>query len=138
MVLRPGASHYVPIGRDAAFELIADELRALDSPQHAANLLLLQGMIGNPVPGCARFVATPTPRVTGPDHGNLGEDARVFPGSTGRRVRNHQPPGARPRCVDIIRAMRDGRVSVFMAMGGNFISATPDTVVTEPRWVTVR
>ena len=29
-------------------------------------------------------------------------------------------------------------LSVFMAMGGNFISATPDTVVTEPRWVTVR
>ncbi len=33
--------------------------------------------------------------------------------------------------VETIRAMRDGRVSVFMAMGGNFISATPDTVVTE-------
>src|SRR6185295_15493583 len=33
--------------------------------------------------------------------------------------------------VDTIRAMRDGRVSVFMAMGGNFVSATPDTHVTE-------
>ncbi len=36
MVLRPGARHYAPIGWDAAFELIADELRALDSPEHAA------------------------------------------------------------------------------------------------------
>lgn len=27
--------------------------------------------------------------------------------------------------------MRDGRVSVFMGMGGNFASATPDTAVTE-------
>ncbi|MFI5041794.1 MAG: molybdopterin dinucleotide binding domain-containing protein, partial [Acidimicrobiales bacterium] len=32
--------------------------------------------------------------------------------------------------VDAIRAMRDGRVAVFMAMGGNFLSATPDTAVT--------
>ncbi|MPY78447.1 MAG: FdhF/YdeP family oxidoreductase [Actinophytocola sp.] len=33
--------------------------------------------------------------------------------------------------VDTIRAMRDGRVRVFFAMGGNFASATPDTEVTE-------
>ncbi len=33
--------------------------------------------------------------------------------------------------VDSIRAIRDGTASVFMAMGGNFVSATPDTAVTE-------
>ncbi|MBB6171571.1 molybdopterin-dependent oxidoreductase alpha subunit [Nocardiopsis mwathae] len=33
--------------------------------------------------------------------------------------------------VDTIRAMRDGRVKVFFAMGGNFVSASPDTRVTE-------
>jgi molybdopterin-dependent oxidoreductase alpha subunit len=33
--------------------------------------------------------------------------------------------------VDTIRAMRDGRVRVFFAMGGNFASASPDTAVTE-------
>ncbi len=33
--------------------------------------------------------------------------------------------------VAAIRAMRDGRVRVFMAMGGNFVSATPDTAVVE-------
>ena len=33
--------------------------------------------------------------------------------------------------VDAIRAMRDGRAKVFMGMGGNFASATPDTAVTE-------
>jgi formate dehydrogenase major subunit len=32
--------------------------------------------------------------------------------------------------VDSIRAMRDGAASVFLAMGGNFVSATPDTAVT--------
>ncbi|WP_345800046.1 FdhF/YdeP family oxidoreductase [Microbacterium sp. AZCO] len=33
--------------------------------------------------------------------------------------------------VESIRAMRDGRVRFFMGMGGNFISATPDTAVVE-------
>ncbi|ALJ21308.1 FdhF/YdeP family oxidoreductase [Microbacterium sp. No. 7] len=33
--------------------------------------------------------------------------------------------------VEAIRAMRDGRVRLFMAMGGNFVSATPDTGVVE-------
>ncbi|MGD9621477.1 MAG: FdhF/YdeP family oxidoreductase [Mycolicibacterium sp.] len=35
MVLRPGENHYHPIDWDAAFELIADELRALESPHQA-------------------------------------------------------------------------------------------------------
>jgi formate dehydrogenase major subunit len=33
--------------------------------------------------------------------------------------------------VDSIRALRDGQARVFMGMGGNFVSATPDTEVTE-------
>ncbi|GAA1963121.1 FdhF/YdeP family oxidoreductase [Microbacterium deminutum] len=33
--------------------------------------------------------------------------------------------------VAAIRAMRDGTARVFMGMGGNFVSATPDTVVVE-------
>ncbi|SDD52468.1 FdhF/YdeP family oxidoreductase [Actinokineospora iranica] len=33
--------------------------------------------------------------------------------------------------VSAIRAMRDGRAKVFMAIGGNFASASPDTAVTE-------
>ncbi len=32
--------------------------------------------------------------------------------------------------VEAIRAMHDGRVRVFLAMGGNFLSATPDTEFT--------
>jgi molybdopterin-dependent oxidoreductase alpha subunit len=33
--------------------------------------------------------------------------------------------------VDTIRAMRDGQIKVLMAVGGNFVSATPDTALTE-------
>jgi molybdopterin-dependent oxidoreductase alpha subunit len=32
--------------------------------------------------------------------------------------------------VDTIRAMRDGRVRAFFSMGGNFVSATPDSTAT--------
>ena len=67
-----------------------------------------------------------------PDHGHLGEDARVVPGRARRRVRHHQPARARPRH----RRRRSGRCAtarrpVFFAMGGNFVAATPDTEVTE-------
>jgi molybdopterin-dependent oxidoreductase alpha subunit len=33
--------------------------------------------------------------------------------------------------VESIKAMRDGKVDVFFALGGNFVAATPDTDVTE-------
>ncbi|MGC0251701.1 FdhF/YdeP family oxidoreductase [Pseudactinotalea sp. Z1748] len=33
--------------------------------------------------------------------------------------------------VNAVRAMRDGRVRFFMAMGGNFVKSAPDTAVTE-------
>ncbi|MFN5560661.1 MAG: molybdopterin-dependent oxidoreductase, partial [Opitutaceae bacterium] len=36
MVLRPGASHYAPIGWDEAFALVAEHLRALPTPDAAA------------------------------------------------------------------------------------------------------
>jgi molybdopterin-dependent oxidoreductase alpha subunit len=33
--------------------------------------------------------------------------------------------------VNTLRAMRDGKIGVFFALGGNFVSATPDTELTE-------
>jgi molybdopterin-dependent oxidoreductase alpha subunit len=33
--------------------------------------------------------------------------------------------------VNTLRAMRDGQIGVFFALGGNFVSATPDTNLTE-------
>ncbi|MGZ0712961.1 FdhF/YdeP family oxidoreductase (plasmid) [Coraliomargarita sp. W4R53] len=39
--------------------------------------------------------------------------------------------------VEAIRAMRDDKVRFFMGMGGNFVSATPDTGVTEAAMRTV-
>ncbi|MEU1517551.1 FdhF/YdeP family oxidoreductase [Streptomyces sp. NPDC005811] len=45
MVKRPGSDHYAPIGWDEALALLADELRALDSPDEA--LFYTSGRVGN-------------------------------------------------------------------------------------------
>ncbi|MZD04051.1 FdhF/YdeP family oxidoreductase, partial [Streptomyces sp. SID5785] len=45
MVKRPGAEHYEPIGWDAALDLLAGELRALDSPDEA--LFYTSGRLNN-------------------------------------------------------------------------------------------
>ncbi|PKW15980.1 FdhF/YdeP family oxidoreductase [Saccharopolyspora spinosa] len=45
VVKRPGSDHYEPITWDAAFDLLADELRALDSPNEA--LFYTSGRLNN-------------------------------------------------------------------------------------------
>ena len=56
---------------------------------------------------------------------SLDEQFTMFE-PTVRRAREHGLD-----VVDSIRALRDGKAKVFVAMGGNFVSAAPDTVVTE-------
>ena len=96
----------------------------------ATNLLFMRGMIGKPGAGVCP--------VRG--HSNVQGDR---PWASGRRCPILSWPRwtdrfgiTSPRkhgldAVDAIRAMRDGRASVFIGMGGNFVSATPDTEVTE-------
>ena len=79
------------------------------------------------VPGARAFQ-----RAGRPDDGHLGEDARLRSSPRSDSEFDFTSPRAHGYdAVEAIRAMRDGRVSVFMAMGGNFVSATPDTNVTE-------
>ncbi|MFD9667812.1 FdhF/YdeP family oxidoreductase [Rhodococcus sp. NPDC059968] len=98
--------------------------------QDAVNLLLMQGMIGKRGAGVCP--------VRG--HSNVQGDRTMgiwekMPESflaaldTEFGIRSPREHGL--DAVDSIRAMRDGTASVFMGMGGNFVSATPDTEVTE-------
>jgi formate dehydrogenase major subunit len=98
--------------------------------QDATNLLLLQGMIGKPGAGVCP--------VRG--HSNVQGDRTMgiwekmperFLAALDAEFGIESPRTHGFDAVDTIRAMRDGRVAVFMAMGGNFVSATPDTDVTE-------
>ncbi|MDT5139932.1 MAG: hypothetical protein QOD58_4194 [Mycobacterium sp.] len=93
------------------------------------NLLLLRGMIGKPGAGVCP--------VRG--HSNVQGDRTMgisekmpekFLASLDREFGIASPRKHGYHTVDAIRAMRDGRASVFIGMGGNFASATPDTGVT--------
>lgn len=96
----------------------------------ATNVLLLRGMIGKPGAGVCP--------VRG--HSNVQGDRTMgiyeqMPESFLAALDSHfgivSPRRHGYDTVDAIRAMRDGRATVFMAMGGNFAAASPDTAVTE-------
>lgn len=95
-----------------------------------ANVLLMRGMIGKPGAGLCP--------VRG--HSNVQGDRTMgiwekmpesFLAALDARFGIVSPRQHGLDTVDAIRAMRDGRAKVFMGMGGNFASATPDTAVTE-------
>lgn len=94
------------------------------------NVLLLQGNIGRPGAGVCP--------VRG--HSNVQGDRTVGiyekPSIAFLEALDREFAFSAPRehgfdTVEAIRAMRDGSVRFFMGMGGNFVSATPDTEVVE-------
>jgi molybdopterin-dependent oxidoreductase alpha subunit len=108
---------------------ITQHQHAVATIQMIVNLLLLRGNLGRPGAG-----ACP---VRG--HSNVQGDrtmgiyekpAAAFLDRLGE-VFGFEPPRAHGvDTVGAIEAMRDGRASVFIAMGGNFAAATPDTAAT--------
>ena len=98
--------------------------------EEAVNLLLMRGMIGKPGAGVCP--------VRG--HSNVQGDRTMgiwekmpesFLAALDTEFDITSPREHGLDAVDSIRAMRQRRASVFIAMGGNFVSATPDTDVTE-------
>lgn len=103
---------------------------AVATIREIVNYLLLRGNIGRPGAG-----ACP---VRG--HSNVQGDrtmgiherpTREFLDSLEEHFGTAMPRKWGYDVVESIRAMRDGRVRFFMAMGGNFAAATPDTALTE-------
>lgn len=102
---------------------------AVDTIKEVVNLLLLKGSIGKPGAG--------TCPVRG--HSNVQGDRTMGiyekPSKTFLDKLEHiygfEPPREHGLdVVDCIHAMYDGKAKVFFAMGGNFLSATPDTEYT--------
>ena len=94
------------------------------------NVLLLQGNIGRPGAGVCP--------VRG--HSNVQGDRTMgiyekpteeFLSALDQEFQFTSPRDHGFDTVAAIRAMRDGHVRFFMGMGGNFVSATPDTAVVE-------
>jgi molybdopterin-dependent oxidoreductase alpha subunit len=103
---------------------------AVATLRDVVNVLLLQGNIGRPGAGVCP--------VRG--HSNVQGDRTMgiyekppekFLSALDQEFAFHAPRAHGYDTVEAIKAMRDGKVRVFMAMGGNFVSATPDTHVTE-------
>ncbi len=102
---------------------------AVDTIKEVVNLLIAKGSIGKPGAG--------TCPVRG--HSNVQGDrtmgiyekpSKVFLDNL-ERVFEFAPPREHGYdVVDCIRAMHQNKVKVFIAMGGNFLSATPDTLYT--------
>ncbi|PQP23920.1 FdhF/YdeP family oxidoreductase [Rhodococcus opacus] len=98
--------------------------------EEAVNLLLMRGMIGKPGAGVCP--------VRG--HSNVQGDRTMgiwekmpesFLAALDTEFDITSPREHGLDAVDSIRAMQQRRASVFIAMGGNFASATPDTDITE-------
>ncbi len=102
---------------------------AVDTIREIVNLLLLKGSIGKPGAG--------TCPVRG--HSNVQGDrtmgiyekpSAAFLQSLENNFRFRPPVKNGYDVVESIHAMQEGKVTFFMAMGGNFLSATPDTLYT--------
>lgn len=108
---------------------LTQQRQAVATIQEVVNLMLLGGHIGHPGAGVCP--------VRG--HSNMQGDRTMgiwerMPDSfldKLREVFGFEPP-RKPGCdvVDSIRAMHGGAAQVFFAVGGNFLSATPDTEFT--------
>lgn len=101
----------------------------VDNVREIVNLLLLKGSIGKPGAG--------TCPVRG--HSNVQGDRTMGIWETPtpafldqlKAVFGFEPPRQHGySTVDAIKAMHEGKAKVFFAMGGNFLSATPDTEYT--------
>jgi molybdopterin-dependent oxidoreductase alpha subunit len=102
---------------------------AVDTIKEVVNMLIAKGSIAKPGAG--------TCPVRG--HSNVQGDrtmgiyekpSQVFLDNI-ERVFGFKPPAEHGLdVVDSIKAMHEGKVKVFFAMGGNFLSATPDTLYT--------
>ena len=102
---------------------------AVDTIKEVVNLLLMKGSIGKPGAG--------TCPVRG--HSNVQGDRTMgiyekpsqdFLNSLEKAFAFRPPQNHGYDTVECIHAMREGKAKVFVAMGGNFLSATPDTTYT--------
>ncbi|OQP62823.1 hypothetical protein A3860_26285 [Niastella vici] len=105
---------------------LTQHVNAVDTIKEVVNLLLLKGSIGKPGAG--------TCPVRG--HSNVQGDrtmgiyekpGKLFLDTIAANFSFQPPQHPGYDVVEAIKAMHGGRASVFIAMGGNFLSATPDT-----------
>jgi molybdopterin-dependent oxidoreductase alpha subunit len=98
--------------------------------QQIVNLLLLKGNIGRP--GAGVCPVRGHSNVQGDRTMGIVENPKKDFLDSLERVFGFKPPQKSGyHTVEAIKAMQEGKIKVFVGMGGNFASATPDTYYTE-------
>jgi len=102
---------------------------AVATIREVVNFLLLRGMIGKP--GAGLCPVRGHSNVQGDRTMGISErPTAAFLDGIERTLGFPMPRAHGTDVVETIRGMRDGRIKVFMAVGGNFLSAAPDTGAT--------
>jgi molybdopterin-dependent oxidoreductase alpha subunit len=102
---------------------------AVDTIKEVVNLLLLKGSIGKP--GAGTCPVRGHSNVQGDRTMGIFEKPSKFFLDNLQRVYGFEPPREHGYdVVECIHAMHEQKAKVFIAMGGNFLSATPDTEYT--------
>ncbi|GAA0893070.1 FdhF/YdeP family oxidoreductase [Fulvivirga kasyanovii] len=102
---------------------------AVDNIREVVNLLLLKGSIGKP--GAGTCPVRGHSNVQGDRTMGIWEKLKPEFGQKLKEVFNFEPPQNEGHdVVGAIKAMAEGKAKFFFAMGGNFLSATPDTELT--------
>jgi molybdopterin-dependent oxidoreductase alpha subunit len=109
---------------------ITQHRNAVATIKEFVNVAMLQGNIGKP--GAGLCPVRGHSNVQGDRTMGIWEKAPDHFLDALRQEYGFEPPREHGLdTVDAIRALRDGEAKVFLGMGGNFVSATPDTCITE-------
>ncbi|MFL5294496.1 MAG: FdhF/YdeP family oxidoreductase [Myxococcales bacterium] len=102
---------------------------AVDNVREVVNVLLLRGSIGKP--GAGVCPVRGHSNVQGDRTMGIWEKPKpAFLDALEKATGIHAPRKHGFDAVDTIHALHEGRAKVFFALGGNFLSATPDTEYT--------
>ncbi|GAA4678507.1 FdhF/YdeP family oxidoreductase [Phytohabitans rumicis] len=108
---------------------LTQQREAVATIRELVNVQLLRGMIGRP--GAGLCPVRGHSNVQGDRTMGIWHEPPRWSAAVGDLLGVAMPTTTGYDTVAALRAMRDGRVRVFMALGGNFAAATPDTAVTE-------
>ncbi len=101
---------------------------AVATIQDVVNLILLRGSIGKP--GAGLCPVRGHSNVQGDRTMGIWEHVPAWANKLGEEFGFTVPPAKGYDTVEAIRAMHAGAAKVFLGLGGNFLSATPDTQFT--------
>ena len=108
---------------------ITQHVNGVDTIKEILNLVLLKGSIGKP--GAGLCPVRGHSNVQGNRTMMIWERPKKAQLDKIKEVFGFEPPRNHGfDVVESIKAMYEGKLKVFFAMGGNFLSATPDTVYT--------